>query len=504
MFLRNDHGLELSGNAAALSFGRLAAPAPTPGLIDRLHERYPDFELVPDLGSRIGTREWWRGAATCLALCTTTLLLSPGFTQPIYGHVAPALAGDEWAEARAQSIAPIALGATSGRRMAATDAVQPLKDTPERPTLEMSVSLGRSDGFEGALRRAGVSRDEAATAAELIGQAVSPGDLKAGTRADLTLGRRLDRNDPRPLEKIAFRARFDLAVEVIRAAGALSLRQIPIAVDHTPLRIRGRIGSSLYRSARAAGVPAKSVEAFIKSLATRTSIARLGADGEFDIIVERARAETGEVRLGTLQYAGLTQGGTRIQLVAWEQGGRTEWFDTGGKGERKGMMSAPVPGPITSAFGFRRHPILGYRRMHAGLDFRASYGTPIRAATDGVVAMAGRNGGYGNFVKLNHGGCYATGYGHMSRIAVRAGSRVSRGQVIGYVGSTGLSTGPHLHYELWCSGRPVNPRSVSFSSTQQLGGKELAQFRAKVQQLLATPVGGAGDEATVAATMVAR
>src|SRR3546814_15120956 len=107
----------------------------------------------------------------------------------------------------------------------------------------------------------------------------------------------------------------------------------------------------------------------------------------------------------------------------------------------------PVSGHITSSFGRRRHPILGYTRMHDGIDIGARYGSPIHAAADGTVAFAGRNGGYGNFVRVKHSGAITTGYGHMSRIAVRAGAHVHAGQVIGYVGSTGLSTGPPPHFE---------------------------------------------------------
>ena len=139
----------------------------------------------------------------------------------------------------------------------------------------------------------------------------------------------------------------------------------------------------------------------------------------------------------------------------------------------------------------RRHPILGYRRMHAGIDFKASYGTPIYAVTDGVVQFAGRHGGHGNYVKLSHGGGLGTGYGHMSRIAVRSGQSVRRGQVIGYVGSTGLSTGPHLHYEMYRNGKTVNPSSVQFVNRAQLTGAELQNFRAKLAQLLEVPAGEA-------------
>jgi murein DD-endopeptidase MepM/ murein hydrolase activator NlpD len=489
LFLRSDFGVEQAGGAAALSFGR-AAPLPAPGLIARFQERYPDFELVPDLGSRIGTAEWWRGAATCAALIGGALLLSPGFARPIYGAVPPSLTGNDAAIARAQAIAPLAMGGQTGTKLAATALAVPLTDTPERPILQSTVTLGSGGALAAALQRAGVGKGDAATVADLVASAVSLGDLKSGTQLDLTLGRRADKSQPRPLEKLAFRARFDLSLELVRNGGSLALNEIPIPIDHTPLRIRGRVGESLYRSARAAGAPASAVEAYIRAVATRMPIGRVGADSEFDIIVKQARAATGEVQLGELQYAGLNGSDGKLQLVRWEEDGRTTWYDGRGMGERKGQMAMPAAGRISSTFGLRRHPVLGFARMHKGLDIAAAYGSPIRAANDGVVAFAGRNGGYGNFVRLNHSGGMGSGYGHMSRIAVSNGQRVARGQVIGYVGSTGISTGPHLHYELYRNGVAINPRSVSFSVVEQLGGGDLRAFKAKLAQLLAVPVGG--------------
>jgi len=269
------------------------------------------------------------------------------------------------------------------------------------------------------------------------------------------------------------------------------VKALPIAIDHTPLRIQGRVGPSLYRAARAAGAPAKAVEAFIRSLASRMPISRVGADNRFDIIVERERAATGEVQLGNLVYAGL-DGAQKLQLVRWDEDGKTQWYDARGVGgETRGAAAMPVAGRLTSGFGARRHPILGYLRMHKGLDIAAPYGTPIHAAMDGVVAMAGRSGGYGNFVKLSHAGGLATGYGHMSRIAVRGGTRVVRGQLIGYVGSTGMSTGPHLHYELWKNGVAINPAGMSFATVQRLTGSALSSFRSRLAKLMAVPASGA-------------
>jgi murein DD-endopeptidase MepM/ murein hydrolase activator NlpD len=127
--------------------------------------------------------------------------------------------------------------------------------------------------------------------------------------------------------------------------------------------------------------------------------------------------------------------------------------------------------------------------MHAGMDFAASYGSPIYAVTDGRVSYAGWHGGHGKYVRLEHGGGIGSGYAHMSRVAVAAGQMVRRGQVIGYVGSTGLSTGPHLHYELYRGGATVNPNSIKFTQVAQLSGAALNAFRARLAELQRLPVG---------------
>ena len=154
-------------------------------------------------------------------------------------------------------------------------------------------------------------------------------------------------------------------------------------------------------------------------------------------------------------------------------------------------MVSPVAGHMTSSYGMRRHPILGYARMHAGIDFGAAWGSPIYAVSDGMVSYAGRHGGHGNYVRLSHSGGLGTGYAHMSRIAVSAGERVRAGQVIGYVGSTGLSTGPHLHYELYQGGRTVNPLSVRFTVNSQVNKEDLAAFKARLAKLLTVQPGAA-------------
>jgi murein DD-endopeptidase MepM/ murein hydrolase activator NlpD len=486
LFLRNDHELQGAGGAAALTFGRAIAPVvqdqPAP-----LRERLSDIDWVPDLGTDIGSATWWRGAATCTALCVATLMLSPG-VRPITSAVPAALQGSDLDEARSLAITPLALGANSGHRLGATALVTPLTDTPERPIIETTATLGASEDLAAVLKRAGVGGSDAAQVVDLVADKLDAGELRSGTQFELTMGRRDRKDVARPLEKLRFRARFDLAMEIVRDAGALVGKAIPIAIDRTPLRIQGVVGSSLYRSARAAGAPAKAVEAFIRSIASRTSISRVGADDRFDIIIEQAKAATGEVQLGQLIYAGLNSGSSKLQLMRWQEDGKTQWFDPKGVGERTGGTAAmPVNGRLTSGFGARRHPVLGYLRMHKGLDIAAPYGAPIRAAMSGTVQIAGWHGGHGKYVKLNHGGSMSTGYGHMSRIAVSPGAQVSRGQIIGYVGSTGLSTGPHVHYELWKNGVPVNPGRVTFESIQRLSGSALAEFKNRFARLMATP-----------------
>jgi len=157
-------------------------------------------------------------------------------------------------------------------------------------------------------------------------------------------------------------------------------------------------------------------------------------------------------------------------------------------------MRIPVNGRVTSGFGSRFHPILGYVRMHAGLDLAASYGSPIVAAADGRVVSAGWSGGYGNLVRIAHNGNIQTMYGHMSRIVAHSGAFVRQGQLIGYVASTGLSTGPHLHYEVLKNGRPVNPTSVKLAAAPaQLQGEKLHAFQGALRSLMVLPASGGSN-----------
>ena len=462
---------------------------------------FSDIEIAPDLAENIGSRQWFRGLGTMIALGAVAFAFWPNFA-PLEARAAMPQGPEIRDEFRSQMIMPLALGADSGRRMGPTADVIPLASAPERPQIELVTTLAAGDGFASMLRRAGVASDDIGRVTELIDGAMPISEIEPGTQLDIILGRRPQPGVPRPLDSLSFRARFDLELAITRQGideasgqgGSLSLRQNVIRVDDTPLRIRGQVGSSLYRSMRAAGVPASAVQEYLRTLDDQIDMDRaVRSSDEFDIIIAYRRAATGERQAGQLLYAGIDRGGEpRTQLMRW--GDNDQFFEASGIGEQRSGLVAPVPGRVSSNYGMRRHPILGYRRMHAGMDFSARHGTPIVAVTDGRVVSAGRAGGCGIAVRLDHGGGLETRYCHMSRMAVRRGQRVRRGQVIGYVGSTGLSTGPHLHYEMYRDGRSINPASVRFVTRAVLSRSELADFRRQLAELKLVEPGAALED----------
>ena len=476
---------------AAVSFGSRAAPPPPPRPTAR--QRLAALRMsdwTTDLAEDIGSGRWLRGLATMLSLAILACAFWPDFSAL---QAAPIMRVDAGArdEYRSQMIMPLALGGDSGRHMAPGAHVVALAAAPERATLSLTATLGQGDSFGRMLQRAGVGAGDAARVGALVAGAVPLGEIAPGTRVDVTLGQRAGVGAPRPLASLAFRARFDLDLAVARNGGALLLIRRPIAVDSTPLRIRGVVGESLYLSARAAGAPMKAIQQYLQTLDRHLSLDSDIRPGDtFDIVVGYKRAASGESQTGELLFAGIERDARPYaQLLRW--GGEGNFFEASGIGQQRSGLVAPVAGRITSSFGMRFHPVLGYSRLHAGVDFGAAYGSPIYAVSDGRVSFAGWHGGHGNYVRLEHGGGLSTGYGHMSRIATSPGQAVRQGQVIGYVGSTGLSTGPHLHYETYMAGRPVDPLGVRFASRAQLEGGELASFKARLAALQSVVPGAA-------------
>lgn len=447
--------------------------------------------LAVDLAEDIGSAHWLRGLATLVLLIAGACLLCPGF------HDLPALSGAALDEAqqrelRALAIAPWRDGARQGRHYAPGAAIVRLDNVPERSEIRLAAMLGESDSVARMLQRAGLSAGDAGQVAGLLAQALPGRDgIAPGTRFDLTLGARSNPAEPRPLLGLTVRPRFDLALAIARGSGGgLALQRQPIAVDATPLRLRGVVGQSLYRAARAAGAPPETVQAFLQTIDSHLPFEAIAADDQFDLVVDYRRTADGQGAAGNLLYAGIVrQGRPLVQLLRWGDDGtyatlgdlRGDGQDAGG-----GALLSPVAGAVTSWFGMRRHPILGFVRLHAGIDYAAPWGAPVYAVASGAVSFAGWHGGHGNYIRLDHGGGIGTGYGHLSRLAVAPGMTVQRGQVIGYVGSTGLSTGAHLHYEAYRGGQPVDPQTLqALTPRRVVDPGQLEAFRTRLARMLA-------------------
>jgi murein DD-endopeptidase MepM/ murein hydrolase activator NlpD len=484
-----------AGGGVSSSSGRLPRLRDLAGSIGVGTDRPFDIGKIGtvDLGDQIGSRRWWLGFATCFGLCATALTLGT-MVVPLAPQQRSQPLPSEAEQYRSAGIAPLAMGAGTGRAVLPVPTlVQPLAEAPERPRVEMSVTVRGRDSFEGLLRRAGVGKADIAAVTALVRPVANLGNLPKGSDVDIVLGRRETKAVPRPLELLGFRAAFDLRVAVRRTETGFALQRIPIAVDSTPLRVKGAVGASISRSLRAAGIPAGIATEFVKTMGYVVDFQRgVGRRDSFDIIVERDRAETGEVRYGKLLYAGLDRvGKDPLELARFDFGGQSQFFRANGESARKGLMRTPVDGArLTSGFGMRFHPLLAYSRMHQGVDFGAPMGAPILAAAGGTVAFAARHGGHGNYVKLNHSKELSTAYAHLSRFAVRPGQKVAQGQVIGYVGSTGISTGPHLHYEVWLRGKPTNPMTLKFIGGTQLSGDALNRFMATMARMRALSTDG--------------
>ncbi len=248
-------------------------------------------------------------------------------------------------------------------------------------------------------------------------------------------------------------------------------------------RAGGTVNSSLYLTAMQAGIPAEVVIDMIRMFSYKVDFQRDVHEGDsFEVYYdyyytpEGQPAKYGEISFANMRLSGKDMGLYRYQPDSEEA---PEYFDAKGESAKGLLMKTPVDGArISSGFGSRFHPILGYTRMHKGVDFAVPTGTPVMSAGNGTVLFMGRASGYGNFVQISHGNGYATAYAHLSRFAagMRKGARVRQGQVFAYSGNTGASTGPHLHYEIRVNSGQVNPLTVKMAQGRTLAGKERTLF----------------------------
>lgn len=346
------------------------------------------------------------------------------------------------------------------------------------------VQIRRGETFEQAVRRTGIAAEEASAVAATLSNAVDVSAMRAGQKFETAISRpRGGRGDAR-LIGLTMRTGPATQVTVSRSFdGALRLRALEEQVIHETIVLTGKVERSLSATARREGVPAEVSRVAGRLFASKLDMRRdVDSDDQFTYVYGRTVTDAGRtIGAEGLLYAELKG----VVFYRFQPAGSREvqYFDASGKNIRQAAMAAPLRSGyrISSSYGYRRHPIAGYRKMHQGTDMAAPTGTPVVAPADGVVVEARRWGGYGNWLRIRHANGLETGYGHLSRYGsgIRAGQRVRQGQVVAYVGSTGASTGPHLHYEMWRSGQRINPSSVRVDQGVILTGADLTAFRAE-------------------------
>lgn len=346
-------------------------------------------------------------------------------------------------------------------------------------TREMRV--GNGETLAGLLARAGASSSDTNAALTSIADVYNPRRLRPGQAISLYFQR--DGAQAR-LTGVAFRSEPGASVAANRtAAGGFEAREVQMPLTFEIARIAAPVETSLYSSALQLGATDREVAALADAFSYDVDFQRDVRPGDnFELVFERFYDDEGNtVRTGDLLFVSLesSRGSREFYQFMAPGDSRPDWYDSEGKSARRFLMKTPINGArLSSGYGMRRHPILGYSRMHRGTDFAAPTGTPILAAGDGTVVRAGPFSSFGNYVRIRHANGYETAYAHMSRFArgMRAGARVRQGQIIGYVGTTGRSTGPHLHYEVMRRGQQVNPMSLRVANGRNLSGRALELF----------------------------
>lgn len=362
-----------------------------------------------------------------------------------------------------------------------------MEDLASRP-IQTVVAARNGDTLMDILLRAGVERMEAVKAIDALREIFDPRALKVGQKVTVTFERPSHGIGSGPFHAVTLQPDPRRLVSAKRDENGYAVRETKRKETMELVRAGGVIRSSLFESARAGGVPSTVLVEMIKAFSYDVDFQRDIQPGDrFEVMFERFVDNKGQtIRTGELLFANLTLSGTPTPIYRYvDASGHPDYYNLKGESVRKALLRTPVDGVrITSSFGMRRHPILGYSKMHKGVDFGVTTGTPVMAAGDGVIDMAGDNGSYGNYVRIRHDDRHATAYAHLSRIAqgVRKGARVRQGQIIAYSGSTGRSTGPHLHYEVLVSNQQVNPLSVKFQSGTKLAGRDLSRFQTAMHE----------------------
>ena len=358
--------------------------------------------------------------------------------------------------------------------------------TPKKPTAPVSLTMTveRGDTLDLLLRRAGASAGEAHLAGKALSTYYNPRSLQVGQQITVSVEpyTATDR-----LVSLEIDARFDRFVGVTRYPdGSFQPYEVEKTLQRETKVVRATIDHSLFADGVAAGATPAVMAEFLRLFSFDIDFQRdIHKGDELEIAFEQFLNRQGKViHRGKLLFAGLKLRGELRQYYRHVgEDSDDAFYDAKGRGLRKALLRTPIDGVrLSSGYGMRRHPVLGYTRMHKGVDFAAPYGTPIKAAGNGEITFIGRQRGYGRFITIRHNRDYTTAYAHMSRFArgMAKGKRVKQGQIIAYVGSSGMSTGSHLHYEVRHKGRQVNPSRLRLPSDKRLEGPEFDRFRRQI------------------------
>lgn len=355
---------------------------------------------------------------------------------------------------------------------------------------EKKVEIAKGDTLMDLLVRNRVPRDEAYNAIQALAKVYDPRDLNPGHEITVFFHQDPSIADPKfsglQIEKDTVNT-----VTVNRDdSGSYKVDQEEKQIHRTINGFRGEINGSLYVSAKAQGVPDSVILDMIKMYSFNVDFQRDIQKGDkFEVMYEDFVTEDGDQApgKGNIVFAKLTLGDKQMPLYRYtDRSGFSGYYDEKGQSGKKSLMKTPIDGArISSGFGMRKHPVLGYSKMHKGMDFAAPKGTPIYAAGDGKIEKIGPFSSYGNYIKIRHQSGIETAYAHMKgfKAGLKAGARVRQGEVIGYVGTTGRSTGAHLHYEVLVAGKQVNPNSIKLPTGTTLAGKDLSGFKAQIGQI---------------------
>jgi murein DD-endopeptidase MepM/ murein hydrolase activator NlpD len=349
-----------------------------------------------------------------------------------------------------------------------------------------SVTARGGESLDSVIKGAGVDAVQSNLVAEAVAKITKTKKLRAGEEVRLALTPSSVEEGSLDVAKISLFYQNAPLITLARSnEGGYVQSDKPVQPESDADEDTGERASvylSSYRAAKAQGLPDDFITKFLKIHSYDVDFKqRVKAGDSFELFYDLQQEEGGAEKPGELLYAlvnisGDTHGYYRFRTPD----GIVDYYDDKGSNAKKFLMRTPVRGArLTSGFGYRRHPLLKTLKLHSGVDWAGPVGTPIMAAGNGTIEVAGRQGGYGNYVRIRHANAYRTAYGHMLRFAegVTKGVKVRQGQIIGYLGNSGMSTGPHVHYEVLVNNRFTNPLSIKIPRSRQLQGRLLSEFR---------------------------